>query len=100
MTRVVNIRGRHHASVHPHYDVSIMRPGPFGNPFRIGYDGTRSQVIAEFEIYARDRIKKDAKWREMVRALSGKTLGCCCKPLDCHGDVLVRIVEELNSHAS
>ena len=28
--------------------------------------------------------------------LKGKTLGCWCKPNPCHGDVLVRLVNELS----
>ena len=31
------------------YDVYIGRPGPWGNPFEIGTDGTREEVIAKYE---------------------------------------------------
>jgi hypothetical protein len=26
----------------------------------------------------------------------GKNLGCWCKPEKCHGDILIKIIEELN----
>lgn len=28
------------------------------------------------------------------RELRGKILGCWCKPLDCHGDVLILVADE------
>jgi hypothetical protein len=36
--------------------------------------------------------KPDLIWR-MRDELQGKTLGCWCKPLACHGDVIVEILE-------
>jgi uncharacterized protein DUF4326 len=77
--------------------VYIGRPSIFGNPFILGRDGTRSQVIGKYEVYVRDRIKKDAKFREAVKGLRGKVLSCWCKPLTCHGDVLAQLAEELNA---
>ena len=35
--------------------------------------------------------------KDLMKALpelQGKTLGCWCKPKACHGDVLVRLIEE------
>lgn len=32
--------------------------------------------------------------REFAK-LRGKTLGCFCKPAACHGDIIVRVVEEI-----
>jgi hypothetical protein len=29
-------------------------------------------------------------------ALRGKILGCWCKPLDCHGDILKAVADETN----
>jgi hypothetical protein len=84
-TRVVNIR-------HSEYDVYIGRPSRWGNPFIIGRDGTREEVIEKF----RDRVFRviTLNFNE-VMALSGKRLGCYCKPLPCHGDVLVELIEHL-----
>jgi hypothetical protein len=77
--------------------IYIGRPSIFGNPFYLGRDGTRAQVIEKYETYLRDRIAKDAKFRAEVKALHGKVLSCWCKPLTCHGDVLAKVAEELNS---
>lgn len=79
------------------YDVYIGRAGKgqdgyFGNPFS---QGTREQVIEQFEAYARKRIATDSVFKERVRTLSGR-LGCFCHPKACHGDILVKLWEELN----
>ena len=82
-TRVVNIR-------HADYDVYIGRPTHWGNPFIIGRDWTREEVIAKYETYIRSKPELIADLSRLI----GKRLGCWCKPLPCHGDVLVRLIEE------
>lgn len=77
--------------VHCHqdpYDVFIGRPSDYGNPFRIGIDGTRREVIERHENYL--YIRPDLI-RKIRKELPGKVLGCFCAPLSCHGDLLVRI---------
>lgn len=81
------------------YDVYIGRPGrgrdgDFGNPFRIGPHGSRAQVLERFQQYFRHRLASDPTFRHRVEALRGKRLGCFCKPLACHGDI---IADHLNS---
>lgn len=75
--------------------IYIGRPSMFGNPFRLGIDGTRDQVLLKFERYARDRIAKDHKFRQAVEGLRGRTLSCWCKPLACHGDTYVKLLDEM-----
>lgn len=82
-TKVVNLRKEP-------YDVYIGRGGKWGNPFRIGADGSRDDVIIAY-----------AKWISTQQALlaelptlKGKVLGCYCKPAACHGDVLVSLIEK------
>ena len=74
-----------------HYDVLIARPSKWGNPFVIGKDGTRSEVIQKYEIWLRNN---PALMSEILE-LDGKVLGCWCKPKSCHGDVIVKIINEL-----
>ena len=85
MTRVVNAHRKP-------YDVLIARPSKRGNPFRIGRDGNRDQVIKMYEVHVRRRPDLIAALPE----LAGKRLGCYCKPLSCHGDVLVKLLRETN----
>jgi hypothetical protein len=74
------------------FDVYIGRPGPWGNPFRIGADGDRQTVIEKYRAWllARPELVERAR-----RELAGKVLGCWCAPLTCHGDVLAAISQEL-----
>ena len=83
MTEVVNARDSD-------YDVLIARPSKWGNPFRIGRDGNRDQVIKMYEVHIRCRPDLIAALTE----LAGKRLGCYCKPLPCHGDVLLKLLAE------
>lgn len=89
-TRVVNLK------TGDHYDIYIGRPSVFGNPFLLGIDGNRDAVLVKYERYATDRVLKDAKFAQQVKSLHGKILGCYCKPLACHGDILIKISAELN----
>ncbi len=71
------------------YDEYIGRASQWGNPFKIGKDGTREEVI---EMYRRWIV--DQQWlMDDLPLLRGKVLGCHCKPLACHGDVLVELIE-------
>ena len=78
------------------YDVDITRTGPFGNPFRIGADGTREDVIEMFRAWFAVRVKSDSAFRSQVQALAGMRLGCVCKPQPCHGDVIVEYLDGSN----
>lgn len=66
------------------HDVYIGRPSKWGNPFVIGRDGTRSEVIEKYRAWAQQKGLDKAARAE----LRGKRLACWCSPLPCHGDVL------------
>lgn len=72
------------------YDIYIGRPGKWGNPFRIGPDGDRNEVIRKY----REWIMGQPELLASLHELKGKRLGCWCKPAACHGDVLVELVEK------
>lgn len=61
----------------------------FANPYKVGRDGTRSECIAKFK----EELDNDPELQKAAQALKGKTLGCWCKPQDCHGDVLVEFLD-------
>lgn len=65
--------------------VFIGRPSKWGNPYRIGVNGTREQVIARYRIWLKAHPELIKLAREELR---GKDLVCFCAPLPCHGDVL------------
>lgn len=76
--------------------VYIGRPSIFGNPYVIGIDGNRREVLQRFAHYFLVKLKNEPQFRKEVLALRGKVLGCFCKPRLCHGDIIARW---LASHA-
>ncbi|GAB2992518.1 hypothetical protein GCM10027184_53510 [Saccharothrix stipae] len=69
------------------YDVYIGRPSKWGNPFKIGSDGTREQVIDRYEQW----LLKQPDLVAALGELTDMTLGCWCAPHRCHGEVLARL---------
>ena len=72
------------------YDVYIGRPSKWGNPFLIGKDGTREEVIAKYESW----IREQGLLMLEIGELEGKILGCWCAPKPCHGDILLKLLQE------
>jgi hypothetical protein len=72
------------------FDIYIGRPSKWGNPFVIGKDGTREEVIIKY----RKWLLSNPELLKQLPELNGKTLGCWCKPLACHGDVIKEVAEE------
>ncbi len=77
-------------------------PSPFGNPFRMGRDGDRREVIEKYRRWLWEQIKnKSYVHRELMRLVErykeGEAilLGCWCYPNACHGDVIKRAIEYL-----
>jgi hypothetical protein len=70
-------------------DVYIGRPSKWGNPFVIGPDGDREEVISKYRYWIEDQPELLAALPE----LKGKRLVCYCAPKPCHGDVLAELAE-------
>lgn len=68
-------------------EVYIGRPSKWGNPFVIGKDGNRDEVIAKYENY----LVKNKYLMSQLHELKGKNLVCWCAPLACHADVLIKL---------
>lgn len=86
--------------VHVHrepYDVYIGRyahgfkASIWGNPFIVGRDGTREEVIAKYRVYLLGRTDL----LDRLPELQGKRLGCWCAPAACHGDVLADLANQV-----
>ena len=75
-----------------HTCVDIMRGSRWGNPFILHIDGTREEIVQLFEEYAIWRLSIQPEWLD---SLVGKNVVCCCTPQKCHGDVLVKILENI-----
>lgn len=93
-TRVVNIK------TNQHFDVYIGRAGQghdgyFGNPFGRDLTASRDIILELYRTYFYERLKTDNVFAGRVEALRGKVLGCFCKPLPCHGDIIAEYVNSL-----
>jgi len=67
------------------------------NPYRVGRDGTREDVLFKYEALMRAKLAADAELQTELMRLEGKVLGCWCAPEPCHGHVLLRLIEEAQS---
>jgi len=63
----------------------------WANPYKIGKDGDRKEVLEKYEAYIRNKIEEEGLQNELKK-LSGKNLGCWCYPEKCHGDILVKYI--------
>lgn len=83
MPRVLN---RREAGV-PEGAVYVGRPSRWGNPFKVGRDGTREEVVVKYEAWIQTQPALMARLPE----LRGKDLVCWCAPKSCHAEVLLRL---------
>lgn len=74
-------------------DVYIGRPGPWGNPFTIGRDGDRAEVIAKYRAWLTGPDRVAVALQTNIPLLRGRRLVCWCAPLACHGDVLAELAD-------
>lgn len=67
----------------------VGRPGPLGNPFLVGKDGTREEVIEKYRQWFRVRLEKEEAFLVTVEHLRGTpALVCWCAPNRCHAEVI------------
>lgn len=72
-----------------------LKASPWANPFVIGRDGTREEVIAKHERWVRTSDDPCAVWiRANIHLLRGHRIACHCFPDPCHGDTYVTMAEE------
>lgn len=72
------------------YDVFVGRPSKWGNPFALRPNITRESAVKNFARYI---LEKPELLAAVGPELKGKTLGCYCAPLLCHGMVLARLAD-------
>lgn len=80
------------------YDVYIGRPSKWGNPFT---HIKNKNTLAEFQVNTRaEAISRYEEWLrkspllEEIEELRDKVLGCWCKPQACHGDIIIKLLQE------
>jgi hypothetical protein len=87
----------------------IGRGSPWGNPFtHLPLSRTKAQFHVEteeesmirYEAWLREKLTKDPQLGQKLLELDGHELVCYCKPRPCHGDILIKIIEELKQGAT
>lgn len=63
----------------------------WANPFNVKKYG-REECLKLYKEYI---MGEKHLMKKIQKELSGKVLGCWCKPEACHGDILLKILEEL-----
>lgn len=75
------------------YDVYIGRGTIWGNPYQMGKDGDRDEVIRKFAYdFDRGFLKASENLDHNISILKGKRIACHCKPAACHGDVIADFI--------
>jgi hypothetical protein len=80
-----------------------LKESYFHNPFEIGKDGTREEVLAKYERHLYDVLLATEEGRRRLEDLRGKIIACWCAgkdgaplllskddPLHCHGQIVLR----------
>jgi len=75
---------------------------PLGNPYRIGSDGSRAEVIEHYRQWVTDWADNALpspmhdeldRLVALYRARGALTLLCWCSPAPCHADVLAEVIQ-------
>lgn len=76
-----------------------LKGSKWGNPYKVGKDGTIEEVLRKYEDY----VRGNKELMDALPELVGKRLGCFCKQSKkckggvippCHGDVLLKLLRE------
>lgn len=86
------------------YDIYCGRPSDFGNPMsvqeikrlfpNISDEDAREKAIIWYKQYFYEKIKTDKDFLGKVLKLKDKILGCWCKPLPCHCDIIAEFLDK------
>ena len=73
----------------------IGRPSRWGNPFKLGRDGERDEIMAKYAEWLESKLNDDDFCNELAKLSKATALVCWCKPEACHGDQLVAAMKRL-----
>jgi len=102
--RVINKRAKEF--VRNSNQIYIGRGSPWGNPFThlaLSRTKAQSQVATEeesmvrYEAWLRERLAKEPGLKQELLKPDGHELVCYCKPRPCHGDILIKLIEEFKT---
>lgn len=100
--RIMNMRHHNEFLKVPTY--RIDRATVLGNPYYVGRDGTREQVIEKYRLWLPKQYGRDLPLNHIKEYLDAMLatakrgpiqLACWCSPLPCHGDVIKDFLNDL-----
>ncbi len=71
--------------------VYIGRPSKWGNPFEIGNDGTRSEVL---EKYTKWILQNPDLIQQAKVEIGNRPMVCWCSPAKCHAEILSKLIHD------
>lgn len=82
----------------------IGRGSPLGNPFVIGKDGTREEVVDKYRTWIFNKLENNkrpiveeiGRLYELWQKQGELKLLCWCSPELCHGNIIKMILEDIN----
>ncbi|MEB8476667.1 MULTISPECIES: DUF4326 domain-containing protein [Acidithiobacillus] len=74
----------------------VARPSPLGNPYAIGPDGDRGQVIERYRAWLDARVKErdPVVCTSLLGITQNQALACHCAPLPCHAEVIADLLND------
>lgn len=79
------------------YDIYIGRGSIWGNPYQIGIDGDRDEVIRKYKYdFDRGFLRPFDNIDKNINEIKGKIIACHCKPQKCHGDIIADYVNSID----
>ena len=76
--------------------VYVGRPSKWGNPFVVGRDGSREEVVRKYSEW----LFRNVELLGQVHELRGKNIVCWCAPHACHADVLLELANEYDEQVA
>lgn len=68
----------------------------WANPFTLK-EYERGEALGLYENHLRERLEDLPSTKLEILRMEGKQLGCWCHPEECHGDIIVKVFEELKA---
>lgn len=74
----------------------VARPSPLGNPYAIGPDGDRGQVIERYRVWLVARVKErdPVVCTSLLGITQNQALACHCAPLPCHAEAIADLLND------
>jgi hypothetical protein len=87
----ISVKNKRYANMQHPWEVLVARPSIFGNPFEIGKDGDRKEVIAKYQPWFAHQVETSKPFNDALDNLvelgikhGALALYCWCFPADCH----------------